>query len=195
MIGALLCCDFAFAGGSKRPSASSQALWISDVSSPSSFITELAQSQLQHSGIPRVALNTGRSNAGLVGKMAFDAAGDLWIPFCGNGNPTSGLVAAFSPATLDQLAAGNHRVKPKAELISDGFCPVAAAFDGSGNLWVANGGRLRGEDDSVYRRVHGGVTFRADIRPRPWYSPSNTFLALRNIAFDGAGNLWVALAE
>jgi hypothetical protein len=192
MIGALLCCDFAFAGGSKRPSASAQALWISDVPSPSSFISELAPSQLQHSGIPRVALNTGRSNAGVVGKMAFDAAGDLWIPFCGNGNPTSGLVAAFGPATLDQLAAGNNRVKPKKELISDG-CPVSVAFDGSGNLWVANGGPFSGEETQSIVE-YTAASLSQQNPPQAVVLTSASFGALRNIAFDGAGDLWVALA-
>ncbi len=181
-----------FAGDVDRATPSSQALWISDVPFPSSFISELAPSQLQHSGIPRVALNTGRSNAGVVGKMAFDAAGDLWIPFCGNGNPTSGLVAAFSPATLDQLAAGNNRVKPKAELISYG-CPVSVAFDGSGNLWVADGGPFSGEETQSIVE-YTAASLSQHNPPQAVVLTSASFLALKNIAFDGAGDLWVALA-
>ena len=193
MIGALLCCDFVFAGGSKHPSASAQAMWIANYPGENSFISELSSSQLQRSGIPRESLNTRQSNVGGLGKLAFDGSGNLWVPFCGTPSTVSnGLVAAFSPESLHQFAAGNRRVKPKAELTGASFnCPIALAFDHSGNLWIANAGTSSDNTPSIVQYPAASLFEKT---PAPAITLTlNTFQGLRSLAFDTAGNLWVSV--
>jgi hypothetical protein len=142
---AVLCGYIASATEAESAGASSQALWISNtINDETGFVSELVHGQLQHSGMPRASLNTGKSQDGILGKLAFDAAGDLWIPFCGIGPSNNGLVAAFSPADLRRIASRDFRgVKPKAELIGSDFnCPSGVAFDSGGNLWIVNEGVL-----------------------------------------------------
>ncbi len=192
IVAALFCGSIVSAGEPESARAQSQALWVSNNLYPTGSISELAQSQLQYSGLPRVALNTGPSNFGFVGKLAFDGAGDLWIPFCGNGSSTDGLVAAFSPAALDQFAAGNRHVKPKTELIgSDLNCPNAVAFDHAGNLWIANAGTFS------YSGPESIVEYTAASLSQKHPAPSlvltsSSFDELSSLRFDAAGDLWVA---
>ena len=190
MVSALMSRKIAVAGEVDSALVSSQALWVSNGDNVSGFISELSQSQLQHSGLPEFALNTGRSNVGDIGKLAFDQAGNLWIPFCGNETTTYGLVAAFSPAALDQLAAGNRRVKPKAELIGSGFnCPVALTFDHSGNLWIENAGFFDHNSKSIIEYTASSL-FQKNSAPSVTLT-SSSFEFLRRLAFDAAGDLWV----
>ncbi|MGB8412203.1 MAG: hypothetical protein WCE23_05195 [Candidatus Binatus sp.] len=193
IIVALLCRDIASAGESESAPARSQALWVSNsVDDETGFVSELIHAQLVHSGMPRGALNTGPSQVGTLGKLAFDGAGDLWIPFCGYGPSSNGLVAAFSPAALDHIAARNFRaVKVKAELTGIDFhCPSALAFDRSGNLWIANAGVFDGNVPSIL-----GYAATSLSQPNPAPSVvlnSSSFEKLRGLAFDAAGDLWVA---
>jgi len=190
VVSALISRKIAVAGEVDSALVSSQALWVSNGGSASNFITELPQSQLQHSGLPKFALNTGRSNVGYIGKLAFDQAGNLWIPFCGNETTTYGLVAAFSPAALDQFAAGNRRVKPKAELIGSGFnCPIALAFDHSGNLWIENAGFSDHNSKSIIEYTASSL-LQKNSAPSVTLT-SSSFEFLRRLAFDAAGDLWV----
>ena len=193
IIVALLCRGIASAGEPESDPAPSQALWVSNsVDDETGFVSELVHAQLLHSGMPRVALNTGLSQVGTLGKLAFDRAGDLWIPFCGNGPSSNGLVAAFSPAALDQIAARHfRRVKIKAELTgSDFHCPSALALDRSGNLWIANAGVFDGNVPSIL-----GYTATSLLQQNPAPSvvlTSSSFEKLLGLAFDAAGDLWVA---
>ena len=142
--------------------------------------------------MPRVTLNTGQSQVGNLGKLAFDGAGDLWIPFCGNGPSSNGLVAAFSPAALDRIAARDTRgVKAKAELTgSDFHCPSALAFDRSGNLWIANAGVYYGRIPSILGYT---ATSLSQQNPAPSVVlTSSSFEKLLGLAFDAVGDLWVA---
>lgn len=188
---ALFCSRITFAREPATPAAQSQALWISNTNSDDSFISELVDSQLVRSGIPRASLNTGHSNVGPVGKIGFDGAGNLWIPFCGDENLTYGLVAAFSPAALAKFAAGDRRVKPIAELTGAAFnCPIALAFDHSGNLWVENAGFFDHPGQSIIEYTAASLSQNGSA---PIVTlTSNSFRFLRGIAFDGAGDLWIA---
>jgi hypothetical protein len=188
---ALFCGEIAFAEQPASALVGSQALWISNYAGQS-FISELAAAQLLHSGIPRVALNTGHSNVGGIGKLAFDGAGDLWVPFCGNGTPINGLVAAFSPAALAQFAAGNNHIKPKAELVGSGLsCPVALAFDHSGNLWIANAGTFNDNPKSIVEYAAASL-FQENPRPQVTLT-SSSLNDVRSLAFDTVGDLWVTV--
>lgn len=190
MVSALMSRNIAVAGGVGSASAGSQALWLSNGGSGNNFISELPYSQLQHSGLPKFALNTGKSNVGYIGKLAFDQAGNLWIPFCGNETTTYGLAAAFSPEALDQFAAGNRKVKPIAELTGSGFnCPVALTFDHSGDLWIENGGFSDHNSKSIIEYTASSL-FQKNSAPSVTLT-SSSFEILRRLAFDAAGDLWV----
>jgi secreted PhoX family phosphatase len=190
---ALFCRSVVFAGEPELASTSSQALWVSNNdNSTTGFISELSHSQLQQSGIPQRVLNTGKSQVGSPGKLAFDGAGNLWIPFCGNGPSIPGLVAAFSGATLRQVAARHvNGLKPKVELTSSDFhCPSALAFDGGGNLWITNAGVFDGHAPSIIGYTAASLSQRSPASSV--VLTSNSFQKLLGLAFDAAGDLWVA---
>jgi streptogramin lyase len=188
----VLCRHLAYGGEPETVQAPSQGLWISNlVGDENGFVSELVHAQLLHSGMPQVALKTGDSQDGILGKLAFDGAGDLWIPFCGNGPPNNGLVAEYSPAALKGIAARNlHGVKTKARLTgSDFHCPRALVFDRGGNLWIANAGIFDGNAESIVEYTAASLS---QTNPVPSVVlTSSSFGALRGLAFDAAGDLWV----
>jgi hypothetical protein len=189
---ALFCRSIASGGEPERSSTSSQALWISNNENSIGFVSELVQKQLQKSGMPQRALNSGESQVGPPGKLAFDGTGNLWIPFCGVAPTVQGLVAAFGPVALRQIAARHFNgAKPKAELTSNDFhCPTAVAFDGGGNLWITNAGVFDGQAPSII-----GYTAASLSQQNPAPSAeltSSSFQKLLGLAFDAAGDLWTA---
>ena len=190
---ALFCRSIASAGEPELSSTSLQALWVSNnENSTTGFVSELVHRQLRQSGIPQRVVNTGKSQVGAPGKLAFDGAGDLWIPFCGIGPSIHGLVAAFSAAALRQLAARHFNgVKPKVELTSSDFhCPSALAFDGGGNLWITNAGVFDGHAPSI---IGYTATSLSQQSPAPSVVlTSSSFQKLLGLAFDAAGDLWAA---
>ncbi len=122
------------------------------------------------------------------------ATADLWIPFCGNGSTINGLVAAFSSSGLDEFAAGNSQVKPKAVLIGSGFnCPIALTFDHSGNLWIANAGSRDDNFQSIIEYTAASL-FQKNQAPSVTLT-SSSFDGLRSLTFDAAGDLWVSVTS
>ncbi len=171
--------------------AARQGLWIANVSSPN-FISEISSDQLGHSGIPKRALNTGPSNAGTLGAIAFDTIGNLWIPFCSDADPEHGVVAAFSPSALTKIAHNHFRgVTVAAELRNSSItCPRALAFDSLGNLWISNGWTPTAAASFVRYKSSGLLS--ANAQPESvvtW----NSELAYQTgpAKFDAQGNLWV----
>lgn len=110
--------------------------------------------------------------------IAFDEAHRLWVA-----NAETGTLVRFDAA---QLGAGGA-LKP-AHVIRGPTRPSALAFDASGSLWVAN---IRTSNIARYSAAQlndtGFVTPAVALRPL-----GNAFLNASALAFDAAGNLWVA---
>ena len=116
--------------------------------------------------------------------LAFDSAGNLWVS---NGTTTSGTLVRFTPA---QLTAGGGQTANRT-VSQAGFArPSQIAFDGTGNLWVANqrGGDLTG--------------LVLSFTPAELEAGGNQFASVKltgsavttpiGLAFDNGGNLWVS---
>jgi sugar lactone lactonase YvrE len=117
-----------------------------------------------------------------VNAMAFDADGALWAA-------TLHRIVKLSPESLN--ASG----RPTAEVTiasSDLHTPGALAFDTRGDLWVADsdGGVLRFSAARLNADVSGGADSALYLQ-----KPGPVMIGLgapEGLAFDAAGNLWVA---
>jgi hypothetical protein len=117
-----------------------------------------------------------------VKAIAFDAQGALWAA-------TLHRIVKLSPENLD--ASG----RPAAEVTiasSDIHTPGALAFDEHGDLWVADsdGGVLRFAASRLNADVSGGADGALYLQ-----KPGPVQIGLgspEGLAFDAAGNLWVA---
>jgi hypothetical protein len=118
---------------------------------------------------------------------AFDSAGNLWVSDSGKS-----VVFKFSAAQVS--AGGGSGITPAGVIDTitlDG--PIGLAFDGKGDLWVANNG-----DESV---VEYSASDLATVSGPTNLTPAVILLnnkaevpSLENpwgLAFDGFGNLWV----
>jgi len=167
-----------------------QGLWISSsFNYTDGFISEILPTQFQHSGIPKRAFNTGASLVGAPGKIAFDRAGNLWIPFCPEN--VQGTVVALSPSALKSIAANRFKGVRVAAELSDSIpaCPVAVAFDQSGNLWIAQSSN-DGPTPALVEYAASDL-FSAGAQPSRILT-SAPLQRLAGIAFDSNGNLWAA---
>lgn len=112
--------------------------------------------------------------------MAFDASGNLWGA---NGGDNS--LRAFSSAQLD---AGGQATPIKVITSTSLVTPIGLAFDFSGNLWVSNGGAKTLVRFTPAQLAAGGNVLPADVLQ----VQVDALVAAAGLAFDSAGNLWVA---
>jgi sugar lactone lactonase YvrE len=111
--------------------------------------------------------------------LAFDSAGDLFVttfsnllghlPSPGPG-PRTGVIYEFSPDGV------------KSTFATGLLAPMALAFDGKGDLFVADGAATGAVDNTIYKYTPGGgrSTFATGV-----VDPTA-------LAFDSAGNLYVS---
>ena len=123
--------------------------------------------------------------------MAFDSAGDMWIPFCPSDPQLNGaLIGAIAPAALKSIAHNKFKgIGVAAEITLPGArCPTATSFDQSGNLWISNSGR--GATPAIVEYAASNL-FSTDAQPAVVLT-SNTFNNLQGLSFDPQGDLWIA---
>jgi sugar lactone lactonase YvrE len=131
-----------------------------------------------------------RANRSIVGaatklrgpnRLAFDTAGNLWVV-----DYDSNTIAAFAAADL----AKGGEVPPRVAITASGIDqPTGLAFDAAGNLWVTNQG-----NGSVIEFAARDLT--KTVAPGPVVTLTMTKgkgAVPEAIAFDAAGELWVAL--
>ncbi|MGH7678865.1 MAG: hypothetical protein ACRENU_10390 [Gemmatimonadaceae bacterium] len=110
--------------------------------------------------------------------IAFDPHHRLWVA-----NAETGTLVRFDPAQL--VAGGAPR---PANVIRGPTRPSGLAFDANGSMWVAN---IRTNSIAKYSAAQlddsGFVTPAVLLRPT-----GSAFLGSSALAFDAAGNLWVA---
>ena len=157
-------------------------LWISGYQG--NTLMEYAAAQLAAGGTPTAAVTLTASSGSLSGPLgiAFDSSGNLWVA-----NAGASTVVEFSAG---QLAAGGSPspiITIGASAGSLNF-PSALAFDGKGDLWVAN--------DMANSVVEFTATQLATSgAPTPVVTltaASASIAGPLGIALDASGNLWVS---
>jgi sugar lactone lactonase YvrE len=160
-------------------------LWVA--CSGNSTVIELASAQLATSGSPTPPIVISAPSSGLtrpVG-LAFDASGDLWVA-----NSTPSTVVEYTPAQL----VGTGDPAPTVKLSSVAMslsAPQFLAFDGGGNLWVANGEGLTTFTVAAYTPAQIAAGSGNPVPAIALSSFTNSD-APAGLAFDGSGDLWVS---
>jgi len=154
-------------------------MWMSDFSG---HLYRYDATSLVGSGTPTPAVAIDATAYGKPVGLAFDASGNLWIAdFVGH------RLLGYSPA---QLTAGGAPT-PAVIITANGtslVSPTGIAFDGHGNLWVANTAGT-----TVVR--FSPTQLAATGSPIPTVTLSSSGGSLDNpyaLAFDAGGNLWVS---
>jgi sugar lactone lactonase YvrE len=160
-------------------------LWVA--CSGNSTVIELASAQLATSGSPTPPIVISAPGSGLtrpVG-LAFDASGDLWVA-----NSTPSTVVEYTPAQL--VGTGDPAPAVKFSSVAMSLsAPQFLAFDGGGNLWVANGEGLTTFTVAAYTpaQIAAGSGNPAPAIALSSFTNSD---APAGLAFDGSGDLWVS---
>jgi secreted PhoX family phosphatase len=112
-------------------------------------------------------------------RLAFDSHGNLWVP-----NSVGSTVVELTASQLTSTGTPT----PAVTLSATGGsldAPRGIAFDGSGNLWVANYG-----GSSVVEYTSSQLTASGSPTPAVTLSSLATLDATA-LAFDNSGDLWV----
>lgn len=175
----------------------SQSLWVANGTN----VLEFSSTQLTTSGIsataPTLILNS--SVFAVPQDLVFDASGNLWV--IDNGVTVSGVAA--KPAIYEFAAANLASqpspvtASPSITITSPGFkSPQQAAFDAKGDLWVSDPGNNTIMEFAQSQLMAGGADVAPAIEFQSQPAFSSGFASSSNsalgIAFDSAGNLWVA---
>jgi sugar lactone lactonase YvrE len=161
---------------------SSGNVWVAN--STANTLVEFTQAQLATGGAPAptVTLTATAGSLDVPQALAFDRSGDLWVA-----NATNSSVVEFTPS---QLAASGAPV-PKVTITTDGVvpasisAPASLAVDGSGNLWIGNGG-----NNTIVSLTPAQLS--ATGTPTPAVTLTSTAItAPDSLAFDRSGNLWL----
>ncbi|MGF6851335.1 hypothetical protein [Paraburkholderia sp. CI3] len=170
------------------PPAINKALWVANGTN----VLEYIPSQLTpgtSAAVPHLINNSGVFGA--PQGVAFDAAGDLWV-IDGGTVAAGGTVAPglhkFTPTQLAALGQTKNPV-PNVSIASSAFkFPQQAVFDAAGNLWVSDNGA-----NAVYMFTAAQLSATSgNVMPSITITSTPAFNGPLGIAFDAAGNLWVA---
>jgi hypothetical protein len=145
-------------------------------------LAEYTPRQLSSGGAPTPAISVATTLVSPAG-LAFDSRGDLWVADAGSHN-----VVEFSAS---QLVSSSGSAMPAVVISSPNGAninlPVGIAFDGGGNLWVANSVL-----NDVVEFTPEQLVASGSPTPAVTLAPAaNSIQDPSLIAFDAAGNLWV----
>jgi hypothetical protein len=169
------------------------AAWVANAGLPN--VVEFSGNQFSHKGgvadvKPRKAFGT--TNFTAPQDTFFDSSDNLWVVDGGDGDGDGSAVFKFTPA---QLKALNKTPNPTPAFTINslaggtGFLfPQFGAFDSSGNMWVSDSAQ-----DVIFEftAMQLSATGGSGITPAAILS-SESFDGVLGMAFDSAGNLWVA---
>ena len=163
----------------------SAALWGADGES----VFEFLPSQLAMQGVstPNPAIDFVVHGA--VG-VAFDSAGDLWaalVSSSGVGGTAPPSLEGFTPADLSQSPPFGP--SPSVVIAFSGFAnPVRDVFDANSDLWVSDSG-----NNSIFEYAPAQLrTGGSNVTPNITITSNPPLNQPAAIAFDSAGDLWVA---
>lgn len=167
-------------------------LWITNRSIPNLVSYSPAQLAVGGALTPDTTITSTSfdSPRGIV----FDASANLWI--VENQNQE---ILAYKAATLATALGHSGQVNPDIIISSSSFGdPRAIAFDGAGNLWLADATGKLLEFAAADLAMSGTPTPKVIIIATPVVTPDGIALSLdfpEGLVFDSAGNLWVANLE
>jgi streptogramin lyase len=160
--------------------------------------------QLASSGnpTPNVILNGSSFSFSSPSNVVFDTAGNLWVvdEDISNGHGGNGEIFEYTSAQVSGLTAGTQNVDPVLGVASADFAHLEGlAFDGSGNIWVANE-----EADTVVEILASqinGTGLSRNVTPAVVLSTTNmpgrcnqSLNGPYGVAIDQKGNLFVGNA-
>jgi streptogramin lyase len=161
-------------------------LWVVGGSSADPPLAHYDAAALGTSGakIPSATIDNPALRAGVPGPQAIALRGGaLWVSMAG-----AGKVLGF-------LSSGLHgSVTSAPSMVIDGVsAPSGLAFDGAGNLWVANSGdgTLLRFDSATLSSAGAPITAALTITAQGSGAVARMLSSPSGLAFDGTGNLWV----
>jgi sugar lactone lactonase YvrE len=173
-----------------------QALWVANGTNVVEFLPSQFSSATT-AVAPHLTNNSG--SFGAPQGVVFDSSGNLWV-VDGGTVAAGGTTPALYQFTAAQLAALGSNNNPTPNITINSTCfmfPQQAVFDSSGNLWVTDS-----MANAVYEFTpaqllasNTAATPNATLTAAPPSpNPNNIapFTGPLGIAFDSAGDLWVA---
>ena len=180
-------------GGGLPRGIGSSAMWVANSAGASVLSFTSAQLNVGGNVAPGVTFSGATTTLVKPTCVAFDAGGNLWV-VNSLGTNSAGSVLKFSSGTLTN--GGN--VAPAVTISGANTTladPEGCAFDGSGNLWVANFTPTANGTNNVVEFSSAQLVNGGNVTPAVQIGGVSTLLCNSNgLAFDGSGNLWVTNA-
>jgi sugar lactone lactonase YvrE len=153
-------------------------LWMTSQSDSSLLAFSRASLASSGVGVASRVITAANGSLDAPSTLAFDASHRLWVA-----NTNNGTIVRFDPA---QLAASGS---PTPSVILSGVGhPTGLAFDAAGGLWFSEGGAHR-----VAKYSAAQLDSSAFIVPEVVLTSNGPDInAPVGLAFDAAGNLWIA---
>ncbi len=154
-------------------------LWVAN--SSSNTIVEYTAGQLAAGGAQTPVLTLSDDGSGSLSSpafLAFDAAGDLWVP-----NENNATVVEFRRAQLTASGDPAPAITISSDSSHDLETPVSITFDSGGNLWATDFFGSAILEFTPAQQADTGTPSPATVLRYP---------APGQAQFDAAGDLWVA---
>ena len=159
-------------------------VWVANTTT--STVTEFTQAQVAVGGSPAPTVTLTLTTLSAPVALAFDRSGDLWV--ANQGPSATGSLEEFTPTQLAVSGSPTPQVTLTTNTSASIAHPASLAFDGLGNLWVANG-----TNNTLVRFTPAQLTATGTPTPGVVLSATGTSIAGPNsLTFDRSGNLWVA---
>lgn len=184
----------------------SQGLWVTNTdgaATTANSVTEFTGKQLQKSDTPSYAAINKSASLAYPQKVLFDARGDMWVTNCPSAFGGSGdKITEFSANQVSKLSLPKDEAPSPTSIITNNstfnsvVCPVGAAFDGRGNLWVANNGYFEAtplpNNIAVFNPSALSTGGQAEPSKILNVDGTGSLFSPGEIRFDASGNLWIA---
>lgn len=168
---------------------SSPALWVANSTNVLEFTSTELTTQGSAAAMPTLVLNSSVFAA--PQGVAFDTSGNLWVIDGGTtstGGKAKPALYQFTSANLSTLQSP-ATATPNVTINSSAFTfPQQAVFDSKGDLWVSDNGSNAVFEFMPSQLMASGT---ADM-PNITIKSLPPFTGALGIAFDSAGDLWVA---
>ena len=169
-------------------------LWVAEHGNDT--LVEFTPPQLLASGSPTPAVTISATNMSITRPwaLAFGAHGDLWVSNAGVNTSSQYTLVEFTPPQLSASGSPTPAVTISSGSLVD---PEGLAFDAHGDLWASNTGNCTPNCGTLVEltpsqlSTSGSPTPAVTISSPSSSSPEGLDFP-ENVAFDAAGDLWVA---